>query len=133
MSPVPTDKPADSRASRLHPVWSVIGWALVLTVVWFSISPTPPKTELRFGDKLHHLSAYFTLAAWWIQLGARHLRVFAAFVALGAALEVVQGFTGYRQASLLDLAANTLGVTLGWLVSRQWPRALAGLDARLRA
>ena len=33
---------------------------------------------------------------------------------LGALIEVAQGLTGYRDASWADLAADALGVALGW-------------------
>jgi len=39
-----------------------------------------------------------------------------AFVAMGIALEFLQGMTGYRSFDAMDMIANTVGVAIGWLV-----------------
>ncbi|MFZ0788942.1 MAG: hypothetical protein WAM94_04890 [Chromatiaceae bacterium] len=41
----------------------------------------------------------------------------ALLVAMGSALEFAQGLTGYRFLSFADMAANTVGVVLGWLAA----------------
>jgi glycopeptide antibiotics resistance protein len=38
----------------------------------------------------------------------------AGFVCMGIALELIQGALGYRSSELFDMAANALGVLLGW-------------------
>ena len=39
------------------------------------------------------------------------------FIAMGIAIEFLQGFTG-RHFEVADMAANTVGVLLGWGVAR---------------
>jgi glycopeptide antibiotics resistance protein len=54
----------------------------------------------------------------WFCVLYRRVRVRAfyalGFVAMGVALEFVQGNLGYRTFELYDMAANTAGVMLGW-------------------
>jgi glycopeptide antibiotics resistance protein len=38
----------------------------------------------------------------------------AGFIAMGIAIEFLQGMTGYRHFDVLDMVANGLGVLLGW-------------------
>ena len=57
---------------------------------------------------------------WFCVLYRRsRVRAFYAlgFVAMGIALEFMQGNLGYRTFELLDMAANTAGVMLGWGVA----------------
>ena len=37
-----------------------------------------------------------------------------SLIAMGIALELVQGAIGYRTYDLVDMGANSLGVLLGW-------------------
>jgi glycopeptide antibiotics resistance protein len=41
----------------------------------------------------------------------------AGFIAMGIALEFVQGWLGYRSFEVADMVANTAGVGLGWSVA----------------
>ena len=64
-------------------------------------------------DKLHHLLAYAVL--FWLLLGAYEQQqniwklaiLLAAFSGL---IEIAQSYTGYRQADLMDLLANVIGI-----------------------
>ena len=72
------------------------------------------------GDKLGHFLSYGFLMLWFCVLYRRkRVRAFYAlgFVALGVALEFMQGNLGYRTFDLLDMAANTAGVMAGWGVA----------------
>ena len=69
------------------------------------------------GDKFGHLGSYGFLMLWFCVLyRGKRVRAFYAlgFIALGIALEFMQGNLGYRQFELLDMAANTAGVMAGW-------------------
>jgi len=92
------------------------GWALVATVIWLSVTPQPIQTGIDQGDKLGHLLAYGSLMFWFCVL-YRPLRVrafyAAGFIAMGIALEFVQGWLGYRSFEVADMVANTVGVVLG--------------------
>jgi len=70
------------------------------------------------GDKLEHFAAYGLLTFLFCQIYAREKTriVYAlAFVAMGIALEFLQGMTPTRTFDVMDMLANTIGVGLGWL------------------
>lgn len=93
-------------------------WPVLALVVWGELTPHPP--DLNAPDKLLHFLAYFGLAGIAsTALGRRRAVAMAVFglIALGGALEILQGFTG-RDAEWLDEAANAFGAVSG---------ALAGL------
>jgi VanZ family protein len=112
-------------------VWLSLGWALIVVVVYLSLTPKPPSADISQIDKVGHLLAYATLMGWWSQLDTRHCRLALLFVLLGLAMEIAQGLTDYRQGDVLDMAANSVGVGIGWLVSRLRPDWLRLLDRSL--
>ena len=71
-----------------------------------------------FWDKALHFSAYFGLCVMTtvaVRANRKALWWAAGLVLLGAALEVIQNFTG-RDADIFDELANTLGVVSGLCV-----------------
>ena len=105
------------------------GWLLVAAIVWASLTPAPPKVDFEASDKLGHLAGYGLLMFWFAQLyAARPTRLVygSLFVAMGIALEFIQGELGYRTYDVFDMYANTLGVLAGWAVALMFPRALPG-------
>ena len=105
---------------RCRKLWLAIGYALVALIVFLSLTPRPPALEFEQGDKLGHLLAYGTLMFWFCQFYARRATraaYAAGFVAMGIALEFIQGATGYRSFELLDMGADALGVAIGWVVA----------------
>lgn len=107
-----------------------IGWIGVAAIIWLSLTPSPPKLDVAMGDKLGHFAAYGSLMFWFCQLYARRPTRAAyavAFIAMGIALEFIQGTTGHRSFELLDMGANALGVLLGWGLA-----ALTGADLMQR-
>ena len=93
------------------------GWLYAAALAWLSLSPSPPDPGFAYGDKLGHFGAYALLMFWFAWLyRALPVRVgFAAlWIAMGVGLEFAQGATGYRSFELADMAANSLGVLLGW-------------------
>ncbi len=71
--------------------------------------------------------AYGVLMLWFCFLyrgAAARIAYGAGFVAMGIALEALQGALGYRSAEALDMAANTLGVLLGWAAALAGHRIL---------
>ncbi len=121
--PLPTGTRTPSAMSAhisLRTLWFGAGWVGVALVVYFSLVPDPPQIDMEEGDKVQHLAAYAGLMLWFAQvLAGRTQRAILALllVALGIALELAQGLTGYRSMSLADMAANTAGVALGWLAA----------------
>ena len=94
----------------------IVGWALVATIVWLSLTPSAPSIDLEGGDKLGHFLAYGSTMFWFAQLYAHstvRLRYAIGLVALGVALEYVQAHVG-RDFEVADMAADAIGVALGW-------------------
>jgi len=96
------------------------GWLYAAAIVFLSLTPRPPQIEVEHGDKLGHLLAYGLLMFWFCFLYRyRYTRLAygIGWIALGVALEFAQAATGYRSYELADMAANSLGVLLGWGIS----------------
>lgn len=104
----------------MRPVWRAIGWAIVVFVVWQSLTSHPISIGIEQGDKFEHVAAYATLMLWFAQLetGLRSRVAYAiGFIALGVALEFAQRLTDYRTFDVADMVANSAGVLAGWMVS----------------
>jgi VanZ family protein len=120
----------------LQRIWVVIGWALIFLVIYLSLAHESPST-LTFEnlDKIKHLAAYAMLSFWLCQVypsRRARLLVIVALLALGVALEYVQGWTGYRTFDVLDMQADGVGVLAGWLlVLTPLGRMLAGIERRV--
>jgi VanZ family protein len=121
--------------ARLRALWLAVGWFGVVLTTYLSLIPRVPDFGVDHGDKLEHLLAYGTLMLWFAQLSADPARrriTAALLVALGIGLEFAQGQTGWREFSYADMAANTAGVCLGWLVAPpRLPNLLAAAEAVL--
>lgn len=118
---------------RYRRLWLAIGWGLVLAVIWVSLTPKPPDVGIRINDKLSHLAAYAVLMGWFCQLywqRSARLRNGLLLVAMGIALEVLQGLGQHRMFEYADMLANTLGVVAGGVLARG---PLARLLLRLEA
>jgi VanZ family protein len=108
------------REHRARPLWLLLGWLLVLLVIYLSLTPAPVTLPMREGDKLSHAFAYFVLMSWFANLyaGASVRAAFAAgFTTLGVILEFVQLWTGYRSFEVTDMAASAFGVAVGWVTA----------------
>jgi len=93
-----------------------LGWALIAAVVWLSLTPAPLSIDVDQGDKLGHALAYGATMFWFAALYRRtavRLRYAIGLVALGIALEFIQGHVG-RDFELADMLADAIGVGLGW-------------------
>lgn len=106
---------------RWRPAWRAIGWLLLAAIVAGSLLPLGEGVPLEGLDKLEHVIGYALLMYWFGALHAAAQRPWfaVAFVVLGAALELAQGATGWRDADPLDLVADAAGVALGWLIAHR--------------
>jgi len=99
-----------------------IGWGMVCLVVIMSLLPSPGALiPLPAGDKFLHLLTYFLLMSWFgcIYLpGKNHLFLGLTLVLIGGGLELIQGLTPFRSMDYRDMISNTLGISLGLLLSR---------------
>lgn len=105
---------------RFHTLWLAIGWALVLTVVYLSLTPQPVSIPVEQGDKVGHLAAYAVLMLWFAQLyspAQRRFMLAVALVALGIGLEFAQLLTETRTFEIADMLADGAGVVIGWLAA----------------
>src|SRR3954469_24817779 len=103
---------------RLRRYWLAVGWSLVLLIIYLSLTPEPVQLNVEQGDKYGHVLAYAALMSWFANIydsRIRRLQFALGFVALGIALEFVQGWTGYRSFELADMAADAAGVAVGWV------------------
>ena len=101
------------------------GWAWAATIVWLSLTPSPPKVDFSHSDKFGHFAGYGLLMLWFSLLYLRrNIRIAyaAGFIAMGIGLEFLQGHLGYRTYEVFDMYANTLGVLLGWTAALVLPR-----------
>ncbi len=106
---------------RYHRAWFALGVLWIATVIFLSLMSKPPHPlSFEQSDKLSHFLAYGWLMLWFCQLytgTARRWGLAVAFVALGVGLEFLQSLTPDRTYDVFDMAANTSGVLLGWLLA----------------
>ena len=89
---------------------------LVAAILWLSLTPQPPEVDFESSDKVGHFISYGTLMFWFAFLYRRtptRALYAAGFIAMGIAIEFIQPFTG-RAFEVADMAADALGVFLGW-------------------
>jgi VanZ family protein len=100
-------------------LWRGAFWISVVAGVVLSLWPMPEKTEhwFPFADKFEHAIAFAVLVAFGTRAGYRIWPMLVlGLLALGAAIEVAQGFTPMRTAGLDDWLADAVGIAGGWLV-----------------
>ena len=114
---------ADARYRPLRHLsrWLWLGRLGIAVIVVGSLIPMPDvPSPIEHGDKLEHLLGYFGITAWYAQLvpDRGRLALYAlAFLALGMAIELLQGLTSWRSADWNDLVADAIGVAAGWLLA----------------
>jgi VanZ family protein len=106
---------------RLFPLWLFLGIGLVAIVIYLSLTARPPEmVSFAFSDKVGHFLAYAVLMGWFGQIfsGRFSLILFAiGFALMGISLEYVQGMGRHRHFEYADMAANTIGVVLGLILT----------------
>lgn len=107
---------------NIRSLWLAVGWLGVVAALVFSLGPATPEGTGQHIDKLVHLAGYAMLMYWWAQLYVtlqQRVRVGAALVLLGIAIEGLQGLTPTREPDGWDMLANTIGIVLGgWIAYR---------------
>ena len=119
---------------RWFKLWSVIGWLIITSVIYLSLTPDPIEIDIEQGDKLGHILAYFVMMIWFSQLYLRRMHAWLAsgFIALGIILEYVQGWSGYRDFEYMDMLADAIGVTVAWVLGgTMMARLLISLERKL--
>ncbi len=104
-------------------------------IVYISLTPAPPHLNVEQGDKLGHFAAYGLVTLWLAQSYTtlrQRIRLTLGMVVLGIALEYAQRATGYRSFEVADMAADALGVAIGWLAAPpRLPNLLSWVEKRL--
>jgi VanZ family protein len=104
---------------RWTALWLAIAWLLVAAVIVLSLVRLGARPPTAHSDKFGHILAYTMLMFWFGQIYSQartRLFIAVALALMGVALEIAQGFTGYRSFEYADMGANATGVALGWLV-----------------
>jgi VanZ family protein len=121
----------------LRRAWFAIGWMGVAALIYFSLTPEPPRLDVEQGDKLQHLAAYGTLMLWFEQVfvnRTQRLWVAIALVALGVGLEFAQLLlTAYRTFSFADMIAGAVGVVVAWMSAPPRSPNLLSIAERITA
>ncbi len=100
-----------------------LAFAASLSVVLvLSLWPMPEPPPLHTGwDKTDHLAVFVALGLLGLRSWPQHrARVLVGLLAYGALIEVLQGFTGYRQADWRDFVADAIGVGCAALLFAWW-------------
>lgn len=104
------------RGALRHPyLWFILGLVWTSIIIYFCFVPNPPTLHVSEFDKFEHTVAFAGLAFWFASLyqTRRHWWIACLLALLGISIEIGQGFTGYRESSLLDFAADLVGIALG--------------------
>lgn len=114
--------------------WLLMGWAGVGLLIYLSLTSTPIRISVHYGDKLGHMIAYTLLMTWFVQIYQRRAWLLlhaVLLLILGTTLEFIQESHG-RYFEYADMAANSIGVLLGFLVVKTPLRdVLLRLERRL--
>lgn len=101
--------------------WRLAFWGCAVAVLTLCLLPPTVHLPSTGWDKANHALAFAVLALLGLLAHpVRRPQVVWGLLAYGALTEVLQSFTGYRSAEWLDLAADGVGIVLGWLVARWW-------------
>lgn len=125
---------------RYRRSWLSGGIAMVLVITVVCLLPSTELPSTGLSDKTEHFLAFGALAFWFGSIVVRRDLpwVLLAVVAFGGLIEFLQSAMGWgRQGDLLDLAADSIGATLGVLLVLtplgRWARWFELLVARVRA
>lgn len=97
----------------------LVSISMLIALVYGSLSPPGGEQVFPHLDKLVHILAYMVFCGWHRMVFPGHgMQVLLASLALGAVLEILQGMTGYRDASIYDILANAIGCLCGLALAR---------------
>lgn len=109
-------------AAGPRPLWRLLFWCALAGSLVLALVPNGPEPMgFEHADKLKHAAGFAVLyvLGWAAGIGGRTLWV--GLVLFGIGIEAAQGLlTETRQPSLGDVAADVVGVALGWLVVAGW-------------
>ena len=113
--------------------WRLVFGICVLTVLVLALMPTDAPIPSTGWDKSNHLLAFSVMALLGCRAyPGRTMAVLAGLLVYGASIEVLQFFTPNRSVDGYDLAADAVGLALGWGTGRL-AQAMRQLRARSSA
>jgi VanZ family protein len=122
---------------RYPRAWFLAGLLIATAITVTSLLPARDLPALGISDKIEHAVAYLLLAFWFASVMARRDYVYLvlALLAFGGGIEIAQGLMGLgREADLLDLAADGVGVLAGVALAvtplGRWAKVIEDLVAR---
>jgi VanZ family protein len=122
---------------RYPRAWFLDGLLIATAITVASLLPAHDLPALGISDKLEHAVAYLLLAFWFASVMARrdYPYLVLALLAFGGGIEIAQGLMGLgREADLLDLAADGVGVLAGVALAATplgcWAKVIEDLVAR---
>lgn len=95
--------------------YKILFFIAVLGVLTLALLPNGGGVETNLGDKANHFIAFFTLSLLLNRASSTtHVRIRNAtsLLLFGAAIEVLQAFTQYREPSMLDIVADGVGIVV---------------------
>ncbi len=104
---------------RYPKLWLALGWLLVVGVAVGSLVPGELLEAVTLSDKLMHAGSYFLLMVWFGGLYPKRLHplVGVVLLALGIALDLLQGLTETRSLDVRDMLADLWGIVAGLALS----------------
>jgi VanZ family protein len=120
---------------RYRRLWFCVGVVLAAAITVVCLLPSSDLPNFHLWDKLEHALSWVALAFWFGSVVVRRdiFWVGLALVALGGAIELLQGWMGLgRSADIMDLLADSVGIFIGLLlVISPLGRVPAWLESRL--
>lgn len=110
---------------------------MLMSVIYVSLTsnPIPLGLDIRYGDKIGHMLAYYALMGWFFgfyRATADRAAWAASLISMGIGLEVLQGLNPMRTFDYWDMAANSTGVILALTPLRPpFPAILRFIERRV--
>lgn len=108
-----------TRLVEQQTLWRVLFTVSLIFITWLGFTSEPYPVPSSPSDKLNHLLA-FTELTLLARLGWPLIGVaipFAVLASFGLALEIGQAYTPWRTFSLFDLAADIVGIGVGFALA----------------
>ncbi len=101
--------------------WLPVSGALLAAITALSLWPLERLPDVPGSDKLHHAIAYAALMMPAALRRPRHLwAIFLFYLCWSGGIELIQPWVN-RYGEWGDLAANAVGLGLGWLLGKTQP------------
>lgn len=95
--------------------WWIVGWALVLFILYSTLAPSQYVPDLHVWDKLEHAGAFFGLTMWFGGLirPRRYPLLTVCMLLLGGGIEIAQGIMNWgRDMDIHDFIADAVGIAI---------------------